>query len=416
VEYVPIFEGRQTRLRGGARVIDDPWVLHKRAVRLQRTGDGITTVVRGRQAGVVVRRTPTSGVVEITVGRRTVTADTSFEHTTSGVIEVDLPLPAIPLPLSIRLVNNEGLGREVSILGVYSSDVRATELPSRLGERVQAEGLEPPPLCQLTDPFKWYEPAWRAAMDALQACPPYEPPDFIHRKAWEWVHTLYGLSQLGMLSRDKRGLGVGVGWEPLSYFLANHVDHVVATDLYAVDDQWSTSGAREGDPVILEDPDKFAPYPYDKARVDFKRMDGRHLEFPDESFDFIWSCSSIEHFGGHPGAAEAMQEVERVLRPQGVAAVITEFVLPEPSPGTVLPFDAEYFNLRCLYHYLLKPVPHLWLVEPLDLSIPRYYVDRAVKIPGESGAPHDVQKPHVVLRTESGVLITSVAIFLRKHG
>jgi hypothetical protein len=251
-------------LHGDASVVEDPWVLHKRSVHLQKPGDGLTVFVRGRQAGVIVRRTPTSGVVQIRVGRKTVTVDTSFEHTTSGVVEVDLPTGPIPIPLSVRMVDDASAGREggeVAILGVYTSDVHTAELPARLDERVHAEGIRGGPLCQLTDIFKWYEPEWREVMAALQACPPYEPPDFIHRKAWEWVHTVYGLRQLGMLGRDKRGLGVGIGWEPLSYFFANHADHVFATDLYAAEDQWSTTGAKEGDPCHSREPGQIRPLP-----------------------------------------------------------------------------------------------------------------------------------------------------------
>jgi SAM-dependent methyltransferase len=188
----------------------------------------------------------------------------------------------------------------------------------------------------------------------------------------------------------------------------------VATDLYSVDDQWTT---REGDPKILEDPDSFAPYPYRKDRVRFLRMDGTKLDFPDQSFDFVWSCSSIEHFGGHPGAAKAMREIARVLKPGGVASVITEFVLQDRELSSFVDFDAEYFNLRCVHDYLLSPVPELRLVEPLDTSIPDYYVRRAVILPDESGAPHEgSDKPHIVLRGETGSLMTSIALFFRKAG
>jgi SAM-dependent methyltransferase len=416
MDYVPIFKRGRARFHGGARAVEDQWLLHGRALRLESPGDGLTTIVRGRSAGVVVQRTPKSGIVEVRAGISRLTADLSFPQVTTGVIEIDLPGQAIPVPLSVRLTDHGRTPQEAAILGIYTSDIRTTELPSRMRERVDEEARQGSSLCQLTDVFKWYEPDWRAAMDALAACPPYEPPDFVHRKAWEWIQTVYGLDQFGMLSRDTRGLGVGVGWEPLSFFFSNHVGHVVATDLYPVDDQWSTRGAKEGNPQILEDPDKFAPYAYDRERVEFRRMDGRRLDFPDATFDFVWSCSSIEHFGGHTGSAEAMQEIERVLKPGGVASVITEFVLPEPRSDSLTPFDAEYFNARCVHDYLVASVPALRLVEPLDLTVPRYYVDRAVHLPEESAAPHGVDKPHIVLRTESGVLVTSILLFLRKSG
>jgi hypothetical protein len=111
-----------------------------------------------------------------------------------------------------------------------------------------------------------------------------------------------------------------------------------------------------------------------------------------------------------------MLEIQRVLKPGGVAAVVTEFVLPNPTNGQ-LAFDNEYFNLRCLYEYLIRPVTALRLVQPLDFSIREYYVRRACRLPGEAQAPHQgINKPHIVLRTERGVLLTSVAMFFRKDG
>ena len=54
-------------------------------------------------------------------------------------------------------------------------------------------------------------------------------------------------------------------------------------------------------------------------------------------------------------------------------------------------------------------------MQNVDLSIPDYYVRRACNLPEEAGAPHTGStKPHIVLRTPSGVLLTSVALFFRK--
>ncbi len=99
-----------------------------------------------------------------------------------------------------------------------------------------------------------------------------------------------------------RFLSVGAGHEHVLYWLANHVRRVVATDMY--EGVWQDERAREGDPAVLDNPDQYAPFPYRRDHLEFMRMDGRSLKFPDDTFDVSYSLSSIEHFGGLEGAGQ----------------------------------------------------------------------------------------------------------------
>ena len=63
------------------------------------------------------------------------------------------------------------------------------------------------------------------------------------------------------------------------------MNRVVATDLY--EGYWTERRGREGDPSVLERPDDFAPFPYRQDRLTFMKMDGRQLDFPDNSFDIV---------------------------------------------------------------------------------------------------------------------------------
>ena len=60
-------------------------------------------------------------------------------------------------------------------------------------------------------------------------------------------------------------------------------------------------------------------------------MDGRHLEFADNTFDIAYSLSSIEHFGGVEGAGQTMREMARVIKPGGVLAIATEYIIEGPT-------------------------------------------------------------------------------------
>ena len=145
-----------------------------------------------------------------------------------------------------------------------------------------------------------------------------------HRKFWEWDLGIIALERLGKLNKDSKAIGVGAGKELPLYYLANKISHVYATDIY--DTTWDD----EQTPTdFVENPKKYAPFEYDQNALTALRMDGTKLEFPDNTFDIAFSFSSIEHFGGknHAGALASLKEIERVLKPGGVAVITTEYIL-----------------------------------------------------------------------------------------
>jgi SAM-dependent methyltransferase len=255
------------------------------------------------------------------------------------------------------------------------------------------------PLNAACHPDYWADGEWRIYSRAL-ALPQDE--GWYHRKAWEWAHCVYGLERLGALDRDKKALGVGAGHERVLYYLANRSMLTVATDLYRGD--FASSPAAEADSAFLRDPGAFAPFPYYRDRLIGLPADGCALPFATSSFDVVYSLSSIEHFGGHERASQAMGEMCRVLRPGGVACVATELVLEGgPHPA--------YFTPEDLVHYVID-ASGLELVEPLNLRAPpREMMEDPVKLPEEYQ-----RAPHIVLQ-EGQWKFTSVCLFLLKpHG
>ena len=253
-----------------------------------------------------------------------------------------------------------------------------------------------PPLNAVCDSWFWQDGEWRTYGRALGL-----PQDegWYHRKAWEWTQCIYGLERLNALGREKLVLGVGAGHEQVLYYLANRSLCTVGTDLYSGD--FSTSPAREADPNFLSDPGRFAPFIYDKSRLLALPADGCSLPFRSGSFDVVYSLSSIEHFGGHERARQAMHEMSRVLTPGGIACVATELVLD----GGAHP---AYFTLDHLYEYLIDP-SGMYLVEPLTHVQPaQEFMDDPVKLPEEYS-----RTPHIVLQ-DGQWKFTSVCIFLRK--
>jgi SAM-dependent methyltransferase len=271
--------------------------------------------------------------------------------------------------------------------------VRALALSDEFEEKRRAVPCDVQ-LCELANPAKWQNEEW---LDILRSLGLSADRLLMHRKPYEFTQLIYGCRRLGMLRPDASYVSIGAGHEQVLYWLANHVQRVVATDMY--EGTWQGELAKEGDPVVLEDPDKYAPFPYRRECLTFMKMDGRHLEFPDETFDVSYSLSSIEHFGGFEGACQTMREMARVIKRGGVLALATEYVLSGP------PHD-ETFQPDEIHALVAES--GLQLVEPIDEQVYRRYQTRPVNV---RLAPY--LSPHMLVEMD-GTVFTSVMVFLRK--
>jgi SAM-dependent methyltransferase len=252
------------------------------------------------------------------------------------------------------------------------------------------------PLNGVCHPAYWQDGEWRTYGRALGL-----PQDegWYHRKAWEWTQCVYGLERLGALGPGRRAVGVGAGHECVLYYLANRTAVTVATDLYAGD--FATSPAEEADRAFLREPERFAPFVYYEDRLLGLPADGCALPLRSGSFDVAYSLSSIEHFGGHERASQAMREMCRVLRPGGVACVATELVMEGgPHPA--------YFTWEDLNQFVISP-SGMVLVEPMSkVRPPQDLLDDPIKLPEEY-----LRAPHIVLQ-DGQWKFTSVCLFLVK--
>jgi SAM-dependent methyltransferase len=241
------------------------------------------------------------------------------------------------------------------------------------------------------------DPLWQELLQSMS--PGWKSLGALHRKYWEWGLGLYGLHQLGCIRPDAVGLGVGAGVEWPLFYLANRVHRVHATDLYSRDSHFNGL-----DPTIAGNADKLAPFAYRRESLVFQRMNALDLEFDDGTFDFVFTFSSIEHFGGHAGAVLAMQEIARVLKPGGVAAIATELILSGPphyeffAPAEIAPCFVTGSGLD--------------LVEPLDLAIDPELIANPVRFEVAEGF-HGYTGPHTSVAC-GNLTFTSIEFFLRK--
>jgi SAM-dependent methyltransferase len=267
-----------------------------------------------------------------------------------------------------------------------------------------------PQLAKLCDVRDWDDADFlRVASEIL---PERDPAAHVERKVWEFAMLALFLEQTGRLREETEALAIGAGDERIVFWLANRLGRVVATDIYG-----------EGD------------FPYREDRLEVLWMDARRLDFPDESFDVVFSLSSFEHFGGADDVAAAARELGRVLRPGGHAFVVTECFVRR-HPLNAAPVDlavklatlgrkrkragprsravvVEVFTPGELERLIVRP-SGLELIQPLDLSLPassRVNVTRT----DENGLHSETGDywPHVILKAGRS-LFTSVSLPLFK--
>jgi SAM-dependent methyltransferase len=149
----------------------------------------------------------------------------------------------------------------------------------------------------------------------------HELPRF-HRKQWEFAMKFSTLRDLGVLRPDAVGISFGAGKESLAYALAPHVQRLWVTDLYNEDTDWVDARTDDLDAFIRAN----ALFPTALDRLSAKNMDMRAIAFPDDTFDFAYSSSAVEHIGDWNDFRTHLNEVRRVLKPGGVYVMTTDII------------------------------------------------------------------------------------------
>ncbi|TMK98964.1 MAG: class I SAM-dependent methyltransferase [Actinobacteria bacterium] len=281
-------------------------------------------------------------------------------------------------------------------------------------------------LCDLPD---FDDPQFRARLREIVAAG-YEPREELRRKFWEYAMLGLYLDEVGALREDAEALAVAAGHEEPLFWLVNRISRVVAIDLYGE----GSFAEREADASMLTDPKAYAPYPYREDRLSVKRMNALELAFPDESFDIVFSLSSIEHFGGPKEVERAAREMSRVLRPDGHLIIVTECLLTHhPLDWAPLQYVIRLATLgrRCpkvtprkrvtdtftageIERFIVRPTG-LKLVQPLDTRVStESFVNLTRWVgPGELHPTTGDRWPHILLKAH-GAPWTSAFLALSK--
>lgn len=149
-----------------------------------------------------------------------------------------------------------------------------------------------------------------------------------HRKQWEFCYILQALARYGAMAPGLRGLGFGVGSEPLSALFASRGIGIVATDLEparAEQEGWVKTAQHAADKQALN-VRGICEGPSFDALVDFRYMDMNAIDTDlFQSFDFCWSACALEHLGSIQDGLEFIARSIDCLVPGGIAVHTTEF-------------------------------------------------------------------------------------------
>jgi 2-polyprenyl-3-methyl-5-hydroxy-6-metoxy-1,4-benzoquinol methylase len=233
-------------------------------------------------------------------------------------------------------------------------------------------------------------------------------PSRYHRKVWEFVFICQALYERGLLKEGMRGLGFGVGEEPLTAYFASQGCKILGTDMAtdaAVQAGWTLTDQHAAGKEALRKPWLFDDKLFD-ANVEFRTCDMNAIPSDLTGYDFCWSACALEHLGSIEKGLAFIERSVDCLRPGGFAIHTTEYNLSSYddtlSEGVTVLFRLQ--DMEALYHRLAAKGHTM---APLDVDPGHGEMDRYLDVPPYLYAPH-------LKLMLSGYATTSFGIIVQK--
>lgn len=239
------------------------------------------------------------------------------------------------------------------------------------------------PVSQMCTASQFDEPAYARWLERLRQ------PRHRHRKQWEFVYILQALERYGMLQPGARGLGFGVGREPLPAVMAAMGVSVVATDLSADDAGaavWHETGQHGAALDSLRHPEICDDATF-AERVSFRPADMNAIPEDLVNFDFAWSSCAYEHLGSIAAGLRFVERSLDCLRPGGVAVHTTELNLTS-NDDTIDHAGTVLFRRRDMERLALMLISRGHEVAQIRFDGGSSPLDTHVDVPPYGGDPH----------------------------
>lgn len=214
------------------------------------------------------------------------------------------------------------------------------------------------------------------------------PPSY-HRKLWEFVYICQSLWERGAIRPEARGLGFGVGREPLTAYFASENCNIVATDMAssaAVEKGWSQTIQHAAGTEALRYAN-ICPNDVFDRRVEFRVCDMNAVTDDLTGFDFCWSACAFEHLGSIEQGLRFVERSLATLKPGGWAVHTTEFNVS--SDANTIDRAATVLFRRSDFERLAKRLADLGhRPAPLDFTAGLLPLDRYIDVPPYRETPH----------------------------
>lgn len=235
-------------------------------------------------------------------------------------------------------------------------------------------------------------------------------PFRLHRKCWEFAYISQALHERGMLADGRRGLGFGVGREPLASMFARRGCAIVATDQaaeQAQDSGWLETGQLMTTLDDLNERGICEPGLF-RRHVSQRVVDMNAVPVDLRGFDFTYSSCCFEHLGTIELGLRFIEAQMDCLRPGGVAVHTTELNLSSDTETMECPFMSLFrrSDFQRLADRLKARGHHV----DLDFSQGDLVADNHVDLPPYSG-PYTLKiEWDRYVTTSFGLIVTKDAL------
>jgi hypothetical protein len=210
-----------------------------------------------------------------------------------------------------------------------------------------------------------------------------------HRKVWELVFVCQALWERGAIAPGARGIGFGVGREPLTAFFAAEGCEVVATDLApdaAEQAGWTKTDEHAAGREALRFPHVCPNDVFDR-NVSFRVCDMNNIPSDLSGFDFCWSACAFEHLGSIEHGLAFVERSLDCLKPGGWAVHTTEYNT-RSNDDTIEQGGTVLFRRRDLEALATRLATRGHFPAPLDFEEGLAPLDRYIDVPPYRAEPH----------------------------